>query len=282
MSRMWLTMLLCAMLVPTAQLAAEGSDHESLVQGSDWQALEALWSQAERDSGEKGILLVLFPGYSVEREWAEHWGSALLQQPAARAVSLAWVFAGPRSVFYEERELPVAPSVARLRRDQSIQRIVLVAHSSGSFPAHQWLNQVARDSVLRTRFLNAVTYINLDGGSGEGLPGGDLALGSPALELLEQGLAVAAKDVVTGSHSSNSADMLALAGQYPSIFQYLSLEVDSGCVEGAGWCLHDALIIRRPYNTQTFDLRRDYTGFTNERPVTIGWWPEAADGDRQR
>lgn len=280
MCRILHKVLLWILLAPTAPLAAESVDHEPVepAQEANWQPLDPLWSQTRGHSAEEGILLVLFPGYSVEREWAERWGSTLLQQPAVRAVNLAWVFAGPQSVFYEERELPIAASIDRLGNDPSVRRIVLVAHSSGSFPAHQWLNQVATHSALRARFINAVTYINLDGGSGEGLVGGDLALGSPALQLIERALAVAAKDIVTGSRSSNNADMQAMAVRYPGKFQYLALEVDSGCAEGAGWCLHDALIIQRPHNTQTFDLRRDYTEFTNERPANIGWWPVAADG----
>nr|WP_010130918.1 hypothetical protein [Microbulbifer agarilyticus] len=271
---LWIVMGACA---PGVEAITERKVN-SPTQHWVWRTLDPLWSETQRNSGEGSVMLVLFPGYSVKREWAEQWASELLRQPVASAVDLAWIFAGPRSVFYQQRELPIVASIDRLRKDQSIRRVVLVAHSSGSFPAHQWLNLVADDKRLRARLSNAVTYINLDGGSGEGLEGDDLALGQSALELIARGRAVAAHDRVTGSRSSNHADMLATEARYPERIQYVALDVDSGCAEGAGWCLHDALIIQRPYNTHTFDLRRDYTDFTRDRPVNTGWWPAATDG----
>ena len=42
----------------------------------------------------------------------------------------------------------------------------------------------------------------------------------------------------------------------------------TGCVNGAGWCLHDVVITHWPHNHQTFDLARDYTDFVNRTPTT--------------
>ena len=45
----------------------------------------------------------------------------------------------------------------------------------------------------------------------------------------------------------------------------------TGCVNGAGWCLHDVLVTHRPHDHNTFDLARDYTDFV-DRPPTIEYF----------
>lgn len=236
----------------------------------------SVWERAAQPGKSSGSLLILFPGYSVQRTWAEQWAQALMASPAAQEVIAVWVFAGPETVFYETRTLPTQTSLARLRESREYERILVVAHSSGSFPAHLWLNQLASISPLAKRYEGRIDYVNLDGGSGEGLAGGDLSLGGAALSLAGRWFAVSARDSATGSFSANHADMLALAQTHPGKITHRELQVDSGCGTGAEWCLHDALINRRPHDSGTFDLERDYTIFGPDHPVNTDWWPDAS------
>ncbi|KUJ84521.1 hypothetical protein AWR36_002280 [Microbulbifer flavimaris] len=246
----------------------------------EWQIQNSLWSRASADTqvtGHDGTLLVLFPGYSVQRRWAEQWAEALAVSAEARDVAEIWVFAGPESVFYESRALPVAASLDRLQRGRKFERVVVVAHSSGSFPAHLWLNQLSLRAALTQRYRDRVDYVNLDGGSGEGLPGGDLSLSNGALAMAGQWLAVSVRDSATGSFSANHEDMVALASRHPEQFTHRLLEAEPGCSAGAGWCLHDVPINRRPHNSETFDLQRDYTTFNSGHPVNTDWWPTGSE-----
>ncbi|WP_345549389.1 hypothetical protein [Microbulbifer aestuariivivens] len=233
--------------------------------------------ETERGSESAGVLLVLFPGYSVRRPWAEQWAEAIAANREGGRLSQVWVFAGPETVFYESRELPVSASLDRLHKGRAFDRILLVAHSSGSFPAHLWLNHWSSRELLAQRYRARIDYVNLDGGSGEGLAGGDLALGEEALALAGNWLAVSVRDSATGSYSANHEDMLALAAKHPQQFAHRLLEAESGCAPAAEWCLHDVPINRRPHNRETFDLERDYTEFGTEHPVNTDWWPIVAE-----
>lgn len=246
----------------------------------EWQIEDSRWSHASADTqviGHEGTLLVLFPGYSVQRAWAEKWAEALAESREAGDVAEVWVFAGPESVFYESRELPISASLDRLHRGREYERILVVAHSSGSFPAHFWLNQLSLRTALTQRYRGRVDYVNLDGGSGEGLAGGDLSLSNGALAMAGQWLTVSVRDSATGSFSANHEDMVALASRHPEQFNHRLLEAESGCAAGAVWCLHDVPINRRPHNSETFDLRRDYTTFGSGHPVNMDWWPTGSE-----
>ncbi len=275
-----LTGLLLA-LVPALAGLAQADEGLAWQQQTDrwsvWQRLdkEALGeTPQEGQTGEQGgALLVLFPGYSVQRSWAERWAEQLIASPVAGEVTETWVFAGPKSVFYENRELPITASLERLQQSRAFDRVIVVAHSSGSFPAHLWINQLASRAQLGERYRGRVDYANLDGGSGKGLEGGDLALGHAALALAGQWLSVSVHDRVTGSFSANHDAMIGLAKALPEVFTHRLLEVDSGCAANAGWCLHDVPINGRPHDQATFDLERDYTVFTSAHPVTTDWWP---------
>lgn len=251
----------------------------SLVSAGDWQVRDSRWNsraipvdassnveQNRVDLGQK-VLLVLFPGYSVELSWAQAWADALVAEaPVVNQVGEVWVFTGPDKVFYENRELPLIQSLESMLPD--FGHVVVVAHSSGAFPAHLWLRSLQSFSALAQAYFGKVTYVNLDGDTGEG----EQAFTESGL--LSAAYGVSALDPETESYSANHDAMAEFAAGFPGLVGHRVLKVRSGCAKGASWCLHDALINRRPHNPQHFDLQRDYSQFDTQHRVNIAWWPD--------
>ena len=262
-------LLLAAMVVPVLTIAG------------DWRARDKGWSSraipAEvSTSAQEGnadyrqkALLVLFPGYSVALPWAQAWADALVaQNPVVHQVGEVWVFAGPDKVFYENRELPLRQSLAALPRNYV--RVVVVAHSSGAFPAHLWLRSLQSSAELSQAYSGKVTYVNLDGDTGEG----DQAFSESLSGLLSAAYGISVFDPEIESYSANHGAMAEFAESFPGQVSHRVLNIRSGCAKGASWCLHDVLINRRPHNPQHFDLRQDYSQFDAVHRVNVAWWPK--------
>lgn len=253
----------------------------ALVNAGDWQVRDSRWSSrtiaaqesiglqgSKPGSGQKD-LLVLFPGYSVVLPWAQAWADALVAQvPVVNQVGEVWVFAGPDKVFYENRELPLMQSLAAI--PQGYRRVVVVAHSSGAFPAHMWLHLLQSSAELSQAYRGRVTYVNLDGDIGEG----EQAFTDSLAGLLSAAYGISVFDPQTGSYSANHGAMQGFAAGFPGLVSHRVLEIRSGCAKGASWCLHDVLINRRPHNPSHFDLRQDYSQFDAVHRVNVDWWPE--------
>lgn len=70
--------------------------------------------------------------------------------------------------------------------------------------------------------------------------------------------------------------MQLLGDQWPAKGAYLELEgAAAGCNAGAPWCLHMAVITRKPHDPSGSDVI-DYYAFV-DRPVTTTWIDITAD-----
>jgi hypothetical protein len=83
---------------------------------------------------------------------------------------------------------------------------------------------------------------------------------------------VSAKDPSLESGTSENARAeMDLGAEYAAYGSWLEVSVaQSGCHDGAHWCLHDLLITHRPHDPDTYDLKDDYTDFAG-RPPTVEW-----------
>jgi len=134
---------------------------------------------------------------------------------------------------------------------------VIVAHSSGTFVAHELLEQL--DANGNSEILSRISYANLDGG-GSGLDD-DIASELGKLEF------VYAHDPAAG-YSENHATAKALAAAYAPKAHAFEVEVTgTGCHSGAGWCMHDVLITHEPHDHDSYDLADDYVDFANRAPT---------------
>jgi hypothetical protein len=205
-------------------------------------------------------VVIAYGGYSAKLSYSAAWALELVDAKLGGAdVGHVYAVKGPQDAGYGAREIGNSKLRAHLRALPGDAPIYMVAHSSGSFVAHELLGQLYNgdDDAILSR----IAYANLDGG-GSGL---DRNIAS-ALGTLSF---VYAQDPTLGSGlSQNSSSAIALGAAYAMHGSAQKVVVaNTGCASGAGWCLHDVVITHRPHNRFSYDLARDYTDFVN-RPVT--------------
>ena len=206
-----------------------------------------------------GAVVIAYGGYTARLAYSAAWALELVEARLGEAgVGQVYAVQGPRDASYAAREI----GNSKLRRHlatlaDTTSPIIIVAHSSGSFVAHELLEQL--DAAGDTATLARIRYANLDGG-GAGLDE-DIVGELGKIEF------VYARDPSLSSGSSeNNATAKALASAY----QASAFEVTvsgTGCFNGAGWCLHDVLITHRPHDHNTYDLADDYTDFVDRAPT---------------
>ncbi len=225
---------------------------------ADWTTVGNGVSYKQVNTG--NAVLIAYGGYSAQLAYSAAWAEELVDAKLGGAeVGHIYAVKGPQDASYNAKEIGNTKLRAHLKALANAGGpIYIVAHSSGSFVAHELFQQAhyAGD----TAFLARISYANLDGG-GSGLT-------NQIVDELGAATFVYARDPVAG-RSQNASTAIALAAAY--VMQgATNFEVtvsDTGCASGAGWCLHDVVITHRPHNPLKYDLARDYTDFVN-RPVT--------------
>ena len=204
-------------------------------------------------------VLIAYGGYTARMSYSAAWATELVDQElGAAGVGQIYAVKGPADPGYDAREIGNSKLRAHLRMiDDGAFPIYVVAHSSGSYVAHELFQQmVARGE---TGLLSRVHYADLDGG-GSGLDD-EIVDGMAAIEF------VYARDPIAGD-SRNASTARYLGDAYAPKASTVRVTVDhTGCDTGAGWCMHDVVITHRPHDPAHFDLARDYTDFVG-RPVT--------------
>jgi hypothetical protein len=222
---------------------------------SDWQLVGTGVAYNQVNTGH-GVLIA-YGGYTAKLSESAAWASELVDAKLG-AADVGHIFAvrGPADPAYAAREIANTKLRAKLATfDDGMAPIYVVAHSSGSYVAHELLDQV---NNANQPLLARVSYANLDGG-GSGITS-TIANHLANLEF------VYARDPAAGS-SKNAGAMTSLAGGYGKPAYEVRVQ-GTGCTPGAGWCLHDVVITHRPHNPSTFDLARDYTDFVNRTVTT--------------
>jgi hypothetical protein len=207
---------------------------------------------------------VAYGGWGVKEAWAEAWVDEVYRTALSRrGIRYLCAVRGPAEVDYAGREIGNAALAEHLlARPRGL--VIIAAHSSGSFVAHELLAELEAKGADGTVLLGRMVYFNLDGGESGLTPAivGDL----------RRAYFVYAEDSATGTRSANASTMIALGDRYAADGGVLAVNASrSGCKAGARWCLHDALVTERPHNTETFDLERDYQGFPPDRPAAVAY-----------
>jgi pimeloyl-ACP methyl ester carboxylesterase len=218
---------------------------------------------AHRSTDAGDGVFIAYGGYGATSVHVQAWTEALR---AARLDELGlghlYAVKGPRDAGYNARELPNSKVTARLLEEHAAAgRIVVVAHSSGAYVAHELLAQLRnRDAAV----LGRVSYFNLDGGDG-GLPADTIAALAtmrfvyarhPAVGLSRNGWLMQADGE---RFAPQGAAAIAIDGS------------ESGCATRN--CLHDVVITSRPHDPSRFNVALDYTDF-DDRPVTVAYLPD--------
>ena len=208
-------------------------------------------------------IVIAYGGYSAHLAYSAGWANELVDAKlGGEGVGRIYAVQGPRDPGYDAKEIGNSKLRAHLRTiDDGTSPIFIVAHSSGTYVAHELLDQLY--AAGQTSVLARISYWNLDGG-GSGLTDEIVA------SLHGITFTYAHDPTLSSGYSENNSTARALAEEYGTTPFEVTVS-HTGCNNGAGWCLHDVLITHRPHNASTYDLADDYTDFAN-RPVTIEYF----------
>lgn len=219
-----------------------------------------------RDTGRTRVYgtFVAYGGWGVRESWARAWVDELYRAALVRrGIRYLCAVQGPAAVDYAGREIGNA-ALGEWLLGHPRGLVVVAAHSSGSFVAHELFAELAAMGERGTGLLRRTVYFDLDGG--------EAGLTPAIVAQLRRAYFVYADDSTTGTRSANAATMMELGARYASKGGVLAVNASrSGCSPGAKWCLHDALVAERPHNPTTYDLERDYQGFLPDRPAAVAY-----------
>lgn len=211
-----------------------------------------------------------FAGWSVKQSWANNWVYQLYQSKL-QSLEVGFLFSvkGPNTACYKEQEidnLSLAKNLIKLANNNKIDKIIIAAHSSGSFVAHHLFKILFADKDLDSAktLADKMYYFNLDGGIGSqncGVP-----IDSIMVENLAHIYAVYAYDNDSKIFSPNKDDMIELSTIFKAKSTLLVMDV-TGSNSTGKWSVHDALINKKPHNPTSFDLEKDYNNIDFEHPV---------------
>ncbi len=219
-----------------------------------------------RRAAEGDDIAIVYGGYGASRSASEAWADELYAEDlSARGFARLYAVQGPKHVDYRALEIGNSKIAKRLigEEGERATRIVVIAHSSGAFVAHELLSQLADGRDVDGATKGKVTYFNLDGAGGP--PSAALANLSAAWAVYAQG--------PTGTRSMNAGTAEANAAKYAAAgkggLHVLEAQAEA-CNAGARWCLHMVCTNERPHNKGGLDVARDYTDFEG-RPVQTGF-----------
>ena len=206
-------------------------------------------------------IVIAYGGYSAQLSYSAAWATELVNAKlGADGVGQIYAVKGPQDPGYNAKEIGNSKLRAHLLTiDDGTSPIIIVAHSSGSYVAHELLDQLRRHG--NTDLLARIGYADLDGG-GSGLDG-DLVDSLHAMTFTY------AKDpTLSTGMSENSSTAIALGMAYAPHATTFEVTVPStGCANGYGWCMHDVLVTHHPHDPYHYDLADDYTDFVNRAPT---------------
>jgi len=216
------------------------------------------FKDTENPNGENAF--IGYAGYAIDLASAQAWVRELYRA-TLREHGVRYVYAvqGPADVSYSQLEIGNSKIAASLVARGGSGFILALAHSSGSYVAHELLRQVAGGLDAGGVTADRIVYFDLDGGIA-GLDG-------PTVARTRRAYFVAARDASTGTDSPNRSSMIAGAEAYPDRGGYYELDGSgAGCNAGATWCLHMTLITTKPHDPSNANGPADYGDYEG-RPV---------------
>ncbi|MFD1316122.1 hypothetical protein [Namhaeicola litoreus] len=207
--------------------------------------------------------LICFGGWSTQKAWVENWAQEINKAKSSLQLKEMYAVKGPDDVYYKDDEIALHSLTNHLRSGTINNKIIVLAHSSGSFVAHKFFHDLAENKA--TELLNKIEYYNLDGAIGSDTP--KTTITSNIAGQLHAIYAVYAIEDQSNQRSPNTEEMKKMVLLYPDKVSSIVLRSkNSGCIDP--WCVHEILINAVPYNKNGFDLENDYLQLNEEHPVT--------------
>ncbi len=216
-------------------------------------------------------IAISFGGWQAKQEWVNKWSEELFNTKLKELrVQHLLSVKGPDDVCNKKKEIELKKLAEFVKNiiyaTYFIDNVIVIAHSSGSFVANEFLNimygenGIAKDSF----YINKVLYFNLDGGIGGDDCGS--SIDTSVIRYIKKVYAVAAFDSTNNKYSSNYQTMKELARLFGDKSELILIDAsDSNCIDK--WCLHDVLITTKPHNPEKYNLEKDYQIFDTERKV---------------
>jgi|GEM_PF-1802414 len=238
-------------------------NHKKIIDGS-WSELGFGVCYLDTGNSIGNDIFIGYAGWTVRQSWAQKWVKELYcARLAELGIRHLYSVKGPRDPEYNACEIATESlSNHLLKIAQSAQRCLIAAHSSGSYVAHELLEQLYESGKDQGQTAGKIIYYNLDGGA-TGLS-----------QTIVNQLATMYCVYVDGElgRSANALEMEQLAQLYAPKSEVIRVDGSlSGCHYAARWCLHDALINQKPYNPSKFDLYRDYFLLNENHRVTVDY-----------
>ena len=181
-----------------------------------------------RDTGRTNVYgtFIAYGGWGVKEAWARAWVDEVYRTALSRrGIRYLCAVRGPAEVDYAGREIGNTGLANHLLTRQR-GLVIIAAHSSGSFVAHELFAELAAMEPRGVALLRRVVYYDLDGG--------EAGLTPEIVNQLRRAYFVYAQDSTTGTLSANAATMISLGTRYASAGGVLVVNAArSGCAAGA-------------------------------------------------
>lgn len=210
-------------------------------------------------------------GWNAREEWVNNWLEQLYSAKLKKLkVQHLFSVKGPDDACYKDKEINLnglADYIQNILKSNYFQdEVIIAAHSSGSFVAHELFKILyGNDGIANdSNYYNKINYFNLDGGIGSERCGTELT--NDLAQKLNKIYAVAVFDSISGIHSQNLESMEKAVEIFGNKSELIIIkEFNTGCF--TPWCLHDAVINKKPHNPEKFDLEKDYGIINSDHPV---------------
>lgn len=210
---------------------------------------------------------LLYAGFGVDLAGARSWATALYRaELRARGVRQLWAVQGPNLIEYQNKEIGNSKIAELLvsKVSATTKFALVLAHSSGSFVAHELLGQLAGGLDPNDVTAGKVVYFDLDGGQS--------GLSTPIVARLRKAYFVSPLDKTNGTPGFNTASMQSAGATYASAGGFLEVDASaSGCNAGATACVHVSLVNAHPHDPSTALLDLDYGMLDTAHPVAVAY-----------
>ena len=212
-----------------------------------------------------GAAFLGYAGFNITQAWSEAWVDELYRT-YLKDLGVRWLYAikGPQDSGYAAKEIGNSKLCASLGEhlDGGTAPVLVAAHSSGSFVAHELFSQLVDKQLDGGKSAGRVVYFNLDGGQ-SGLAGN-------AVGAMRRAYFVWSKD--GGTLSPNAGTMQSLGAAYATKGGGRENDATgSGCNPGAVWCVHITLVNQHPHGVVSGNPQADYSSFDAAHPVSTSW-----------
>lgn len=211
-----------------------------------------------------------YAGYPFPLDASQSWVRELWYARLAElGVRYVWAVQGPAAVSYSGYEIGNSFIAQRLVEQLDDEgKVIVAAHSSGSYVAHELIDQLYSGLDPAGVTADKLVYFDLDGGVA--------GLYDAGVQRLHRAYFVSVYDSATSTAAPNLSAMQYLDSMWNSRGGYLELEGNgSGCNAGAPWCLHMVVINALPHDPSDSDVI-DYYDFV-DRPVVTEWLDRVVD-----